>query len=262
MKNAKKTTAVLMVSIVLCCFLLPGCSQEPCEWCFDNPSYYTYSTEKTSTATCTEEGSISYTCRHCRKTETLPQEALGHDWNCYSDESTCIDAGMAYYACRRENCSAKKQELHEADPSKHRLLYDDGIFEGNTVYYKCEICGELIPQELDFGDDDTPSIDDDSPTISYGTKVSNTTVEFFYATGATIKIVENVLNYPSMSSFQKERDMTVYYNRIADKYTVQGYVDAANLFGSKRRLYFTARFTIRFVSGGAYYTWEDVELDI
>lgn len=81
----------------------------------------------------------------------------------------------------------------------------------------------------------------DTTPIKSGTV---TNVYKYYATGLAKRNVEEKLNYPASSSFQSESEMTVTYNSATQKYSVKGYVDAANAFGAKERKYFTVTMKI------------------
>ena len=83
--------------------------------------------------------------------------------------------------------------------------------------------------------------------------VSNTNVYQYYATGLAKKYVEEKLKYPASSTFQPESEMTVTFDASTHKYTVKGYVDAANAFGTKERKYFTVTMEI-YESGGKVYS--------
>lgn len=74
--------------------------------------------------------------------------------------------------------------------------------------------------------------------------VSKSNDLFYYATTAAEDLVEKELKYPLDSEFPPHSEYSVYYNADDDKFTVRGYVYAANMLGTKEKKDWTARFKL------------------
>ena len=84
--------------------------------------------------------------------------------------------------------------------------------------------------------------DDIAPSVSGS--VSKTDVVFYYATGAAKDIVRGELLYPSSSTFEDESTYSVKYDASSGVYTVTGYVNAANGFNAKKKMFFRVELTL------------------
>ena len=92
---------------------------------------HSYEMTDETPATCTEEGSRTYTCSECEDSYTEPIAALGHDYQETSQKAaTCTEAGEIVYTCSR--CSDSYSETIPA--TGHN--YVDGI---------CTSCGVREP---------------------------------------------------------------------------------------------------------------------
>ena len=102
----------------------------------------------TKTATCTEDGVMTWTCTVCGGTKTVLLPKLGHDYKITKNE-TCLEDG--YKTCTR--CGDVQMI------QKHNHDWDDGVLqssptcEGNaTRIYTCRYCGEqrreVLPRNL------------------------------------------------------------------------------------------------------------------
>ena len=90
---------------------------------------------QTEAPTCTEEGTILYTCPDCGATRTDTIPALDHDWGEWVYDS--VDSHIRY--CKRENCDAEDYGGHEWGEWKPA--------DGNTHKMICDICkGEQIEE--------------------------------------------------------------------------------------------------------------------
>ncbi|MBQ1489745.1 MAG: fibronectin type III domain-containing protein, partial [Eubacterium sp.] len=98
--------------------------------------------------TCTEDGSVTYTCGECgeTKTETIP--ATGHDWPAeYTVEQapTCTEDGIAKYTCSK--CGETKTETIPAAghtwPTEYTVDVEPTCTESGLQSIRCEICGEV-----------------------------------------------------------------------------------------------------------------------
>lgn len=115
----------------------------------DDPNHkHTYTSETVKEATCTEPGSIKYTCTGCGHSYTESVSSLGHDWvasetveDSYSfpDGVTCpngADHGLTY-------------TLNKDDRTYHVTCSDcgkefdvDAVFAYGHTTYTCSRCGE------------------------------------------------------------------------------------------------------------------------
>lgn len=115
----------------------------------DDPNHkHTYTTETVKEATCTEPGSVKYTCSGCGHSYTESVPSLGHDWvasetveDSYSfpDGVTCpngADHGLTY-------------TLNKDDRTYHVTCSDcgkefdvDAVFAYGHTTYTCSRCGE------------------------------------------------------------------------------------------------------------------------
>ena len=95
--------------------------------------------------TCTNSGSVKYSCTICGDTieEELPP--LGHDW----DDGT-RDGDTILYYCRREGCDATRTE-----ESQHTHTYDEGTVTQEAtcgvpgvLTRTCTICGQQVQEEI------------------------------------------------------------------------------------------------------------------
>lgn len=69
-------------------------------------------TSEVKEATCTEDGSVTYTCEHCGETYAETIEATGHSYVSEVKEATCTENGSVTYTC--EHCGATYTETIEA----------------------------------------------------------------------------------------------------------------------------------------------------
>ncbi len=111
----------------------------------------------TSPATCTENGSGTYTCSTCQNTVTGIIPALGHNMTHHAEEpATCTtDGTKEYYSCDRcnKNFADKTgtQELNDLTIEKigHELTYYARVepthkTEGHVEYWHCGRCGKYF----------------------------------------------------------------------------------------------------------------------
>ncbi len=95
-------------------------------------------------ATCTEAGSITYTCSKCQATREETIDPLGHDWGEWevTTPATCTEKGEETRTCQREGCDATETREIEIDPEAHKWIESGRekatcAAEGKVTYY-CE----------------------------------------------------------------------------------------------------------------------------
>lgn len=96
-------------------------------------------------ATCTEDGEVTYKCAVCGEEVTEPTEAKGHSWvrsDAEDNPETCSTSGYISWRC--ENCGEEKRE--EIDPNGEHQFGDWITIEptcktAGRTYRVCEICG-------------------------------------------------------------------------------------------------------------------------
>jgi hypothetical protein len=236
----------LCVVCLFSCFIFSSCEKE-CIYCNNGAdlSGETYlKKELSTTATCTKDGKTTYQCLFCDRTAEVETKALGHDFKITKDEATCLNDGNTYYTCSRDNCGETKVEFSKASKSKHSWVetYSKETIQYIYSDYKCSLCQETKTEKYN---------------VNMGTSIKNTEEEFYYATGAALRIVKEKLKYPSSAKFIKESQMEVHHNYSTGYYYIEGAVSAPNAFGVYTDFYFIVKTKIR-VSGDKI-TWHDYD---
>ncbi len=95
---------------------------------------------QTSAPSCTEPGTILYTCPDCNATKTEPIDALDHDWSEWVYDS--VDSHIRH--CKRDGCDAEEYGGHEWG---NWMPVDD-----NTHKMTCSICKGYQTEEHDWDD--------------------------------------------------------------------------------------------------------------
>lgn len=236
----------LCVVCLFSCFIFSSCEKE-CIYCNNgddlNADYFG-AEELSNTATCTQAGIKEIQCKYCERTAEIKVNALGHDFKITKDEATCLNDGNTYYACSRDNCGETKVEFSKASSAKHSW---DKTYSKETVQYefsdyKCSVCQKTKTEKTN---------------VYMGISIKNTEEEFYYATGAALRIVKEKLKYPSSARFIKESQMEVHHNYSTENYYIEGAVSAPNAFGVYTDFYFIVKTKIR-VSGDKI-TWHDYD---
>lgn len=244
MKKLVKRIAIIFATMYVLGVCV-GC-EKYCSWCNNDPSTLTPESryELSSTVTCLQDGVITVQCKYCKRTAEINVPALGHDYKMIKDEATCLQSGHTYYACQRYGCSSRKTLFSIASPSKHQWILTDShkTISYNQKKYECAICGKTKTEKTE---------------VDMGKKLKNTQEEFYYATGAAIRIVKQKLKYPSSANFLKENLMEVHYNAFTGYYYVEGAVSAPNAFGVYTDFYFIVKTKIRVL--GDKITWYDYD---
>lgn len=257
MKNFWKRFAIILSTTMYFafCFIFVGCSnnteennteEKYCSWCDNAPSKLSRFSriEISTSATCSQGGVAIVQCECCKRTAEINVPALGHDYKIIKDEATCLQSGNIYYACQRYGCSSQKTEFSRANPLNHRWILTESheTISYNQKKYECAICGKTKTEKTE---------------VDMGKKLKNTQEEFYYATGAAIRIVKQKLKYPSSANFIKENLMEVHYNAFTGYYYVEGAVSAPNAFGVYTDFYFIVKTQIRVL--GDKITWYDYD---
>ena len=109
--------------------------------------------EVTKPATCTEAGTIVYTCTKCQETREETIDALGHDWGEWevTKPATCTEKGEKTRTCQREGCGETETEEIDIDENAH-----DWVEIGKTpatcaakgsIQYACSINPDHTKEE-------------------------------------------------------------------------------------------------------------------
>lgn len=110
---------------------------------------------ETNTATCKQEGVMTYTCKDCGQTRTEDIPKLSHSWTL--NEEMCVKAeacekdGVRYYLCK--TCNAEKSETVAAH------TWDAGVetvpatcVQNGVMTYTCESCASTREEEIPCND--------------------------------------------------------------------------------------------------------------
>ena len=102
--------------------------------------------EETKAPTCSEVGTMTYTCSVCQqtKTEDIAINPEAHDWNegVVTTPATCTTEGVKTFTCTRENCDHiddTKTEPVAIDPDAHEWDEESGV---TTKAPTCSAAGE------------------------------------------------------------------------------------------------------------------------
>lgn len=135
--------------------------------------------------TCTEDGSVEYTCENCGETKTEVVKAAGHIYGTYyvTKKPTCTTAGEETARC--ENCMEEDTRTvpatgHSWDAGKVTLAPTTTKEEVKT--FTCTACGETKTESIDKIKDDSNSNagtttgkkDETKPATGTTTKKENT----------------------------------------------------------------------------------------
>ncbi len=134
MKKLFKTLAVAAVAAacICSCVAFSACGEEEHTHTWD-------SGEVTKAATCTEAGTMTYTCTECSETKTETIAATGHTWGAYAETTaaTCTEKGTETRTCTV--CGATESQ----DIAALGHTWDEGVEqEDGSILYTCTVCGE------------------------------------------------------------------------------------------------------------------------
>ncbi len=172
--------------------------------------------QKWVTTSCTEDGSVLYTCTLCQVgeyTKTVTVTAPGHDWDegTVAVEATCIKGGSTTYKCTACDAEETRNDIpatgihdqKELVPGKDATCTESGLTDG----YNCSMCGaeqvkqDVIPAIHDTIEGIEEAIDSDCTTPGHdvGSKYCDECGEWF---------VDNVIEV-------KDHDYTVLVKSVA-----------------------------------------------
>ncbi len=135
--KAIKTISALLAA---CALTFGVCAFAACSGDDDSHTHTWDSGEVTKAATCTETGTMTYTCTECNETKTETIAATGHTWGDWevTTAATCGTAGE-----QTRTCSVCKTSETEAIAATGNHTWDDGEEqEDGSILYTCTVCGE------------------------------------------------------------------------------------------------------------------------
>lgn len=103
---------------------------------------HNYQVTAQTAPTCTEAGSITYTCAACGDSYTQTVPALGHDYDAVVTAPTCTENGYTTHTCER--CGDSYTDTVIAAPGHDYTCTKDG----DTLTYTCTRCGDAYTEEL------------------------------------------------------------------------------------------------------------------
>ena len=103
---------------------------------------HNYQVTARTAPTCTEAGSITYTCAACGDSYTQTVPALGHDYRSVVTAPTCTEDGYTTHTCER--CGDSYTDAVIAAPGHDYTCTKDG----DTLTYTCTRCGDAYTEEL------------------------------------------------------------------------------------------------------------------
>ena len=146
-------------------------------------------------ATCTEEGSVLYTCTVCGGTKEVATSVTEHtyDEGVVKKEATCIEDGLKVYTC--EVCG---DTVEETIP-KTNHSYDEGIIkkevtctEEGLKVYTCKVCGDTIEEAIPLISHSLTYVEATEPTYesegNIGYYICNVCGKLFSDESASIEI--------------------------------------------------------------------------
>ncbi|MBQ9715890.1 MAG: hypothetical protein IJV77_05735 [Clostridia bacterium] len=144
----KFAIALLTLVMMLSLTLVAACSS-PCEHVWE---------ETSNTATCTTDGTKTFTCSECEETKTEASQKTGHNMSAYevTTAAVCNTPGVKTSTCQNEGCNYSTTQTIMApghniyDPSC-RILFWNG--SGNNINYHsvCMDCGGIDTAESSLG---------------------------------------------------------------------------------------------------------------
>ena len=107
---------------------------------------HTYEVTDSTDATCTEAGSVTYTCSVCGDTYTEETDLIDHTYEVTdTTEATCTKAGSTTYTC--SVCGDTYEETIPAtghDDGEWTVTKSAGAFSTGTKELRCTVCGEVL----------------------------------------------------------------------------------------------------------------------
>lgn len=110
---------------------------------------HTYEVTDSTDATCTETGSVTYTCSVCGDTYTKETDLLEHTYEVTdTTDATCTKPGCTTYTC--SVCGDSYEEKIPAtghDDGEWTVTKSAGAFSTGTKELRCTVCGEVLDTE-------------------------------------------------------------------------------------------------------------------
>ena len=110
---------------------------------------HTYEVTDSTDATCTEAGSVTYTCSVCGDTYTEETDLAEHTYEVTeTTDATCTEDGSTTYTC--SVCGDTYKETIPAtghDDGKWTVTKSAGAFSTGTKELRCTVCGEVLDTE-------------------------------------------------------------------------------------------------------------------
>lgn len=110
-----------------------------------------YTSQITSPATCTENGTLTYTCSECDDSYTEEIEKTGHDYtDSLNKAASCDMEGEVVYTCGNCNDSylevlEKKEHTYVSEITTAATCAAKGV-----LTYSCSVCGDSYTEETDY----------------------------------------------------------------------------------------------------------------
>ena len=110
---------------------------------------HTYEVTDSTDATCTEAGSVTYTCSVCGDTYTEETDLAEHTYEVTETmDATCTEDGSTTYTC--SVCGDTYEETIPAtghDDGEWTVTKSAGAFSAGTKELRCTVCGEVLDTE-------------------------------------------------------------------------------------------------------------------
>lgn len=108
-----------------------------------------YQVTDSTDATCTEKGSVTYTCSVCGDTYTEESDFADHDYKeVETKDATCTEDGYTKYECTF--CGDSYEDVIKAsghDDGEWTVTKEASFFEKGEKELKCTVCGEVLDTE-------------------------------------------------------------------------------------------------------------------
>lgn len=124
-------------------------------------------TSKTTAATCTKDGSITYTCTICGDSYSEEIEAIGHSYTSKKTAATCSKDGSITYTCK--NCSHSYSEVIKATGHNYTSAKTSATCtkDGSTTY-TCKNCGDSYSEVIEATGHSYTSVKTDATCTTAG----------------------------------------------------------------------------------------------
>ena len=109
---------------------------------------HNYQVTAQTAPTCTEAGSITYTCAACGDSYTQTVPALGHDYDAVVTAPTCGSGGYTTYTCTRCGESHTADETAALGHDYAAEITPASCTEDGAARYTCTRCGDAYTEEL------------------------------------------------------------------------------------------------------------------